>query len=338
MAPDNQIDVIINTKVTISRNLEGYRFPVKLDEAGRNEIIATVRGVLSRYEALKFDEVIPKFDDLNDELFGNRIAEREFYENKLATALFVSKDKEISVLVNGDEHIKIQCVLPGISTADCFEKANKLALFMEKNLSMAYAESLGFLTSDIERIGLALNVSYMAVIPGLIDKNGIVGLSNIFEENYCKLTPTDMKNKENPIYILESKATLGIDEITLIKIADNLALQFAAKERKARSEFVKNGEEIVDNYLNEYCCEYGIMKYGRLFTKKDVIGAVSIFYIVQSAAPMKDDLSLSWEQLCRIVTECIMSMLGLGSEEYNDLECRRNMASRVKNILECKER
>lgn len=327
-----QTDVILNTKVTLSRNLEGYRFPIKLDSQGKSEVIELVSNALDKSD-IKFKRVELKIDKFNDELHSKGITTRRLYYGDPNIALFVSEDQELSVTVNDEEHIQISCVLEGLDTGKCFEKANELAAFLENNLNIAFTESLGFLTSDIEKIGLAMNVSYLAVIPGLIDKNGIIGLSNAFEENYCRLVPVEPKNKDNPLFILESKATLGIEEATLLKIADNLAQQFAVKERKARCEFVKNGEEFVEKYVNEYCRQFGILKYGILFSRTDMIEAASVFYIVQSAHPMEGELDLSWEQLTSIVRECIMSILSFGSEEMDVVECQRTMAKRVKKII-----
>ncbi len=333
--PVKQNDVILNTKITISRNLDGLKFPVKLDASGKSEVVKEVRSILAEYQ-VHFDEVVPKYDKVNNELYSKRIVDRHFYEANQGVALFVSDDRELSVLVNDGEHIKIQCVLSGMDTQKCFAKANKLAVFLENKMNISYTESLGFLTSDIEKIGLGMNVTYLAVIPGLLDKNGIVGLSNIFEENYCKLIPIDSKNKNNPLYFLESRANLGIDESTLLKISDNLASQFAAKERKARCEYLKAGEEITENYKNDYYCRYGILRYGTLFSRKDIVDSISIFYIVQTAQPISDETSLSWEQLKLLISECVMSILALGTEEFNVLECRKKTAELVKQILDKK--
>lgn len=327
-----QTDVILNTKVTIARNLEGYKFPVKLDTNGKQEVIAIVEDALNKSD-IKFNRVEIKIDKTNDELYSRGITSRHLYYGDPNVALFISASKDLSVLVNDGEHIKISCVSDGIDTASCFEKANNLAAFIENNLGIAYVESLGFLTSNIERIGLALNISYLAIIPGLVDKNGIVALSNTFEENYCKLTPIEPKNKDNPLYVLETKATLGIDEATLVKMADNLVQQFAVRERRARSEFVKGGEEMVEKYINEYCCQFGMLKYGTLFSRSRMIDASSIFYIVQSAHPMEGELNLTWEQLSSMVRECIMSILGFGSDEMDVIECQRTIAKRVKRII-----
>ncbi|MCQ2482050.1 MAG: hypothetical protein MJ153_01010 [Clostridia bacterium] len=331
--PVKQNDVILSTKITVSRNLDGLKFPIKLDASGKSEVIKEVRDVLAEYP-IHFEEVVPKYDKLNNELYSKKIVDRQFYEANQGIALFVSDDHELSVLVNDGEHIKIQCVLPGMDTQNCFVKANKLAVFLENKMNISYTESLGFLTSDIEKIGLGMNVTFLAVIPGLLDKNGIVGLSNIFEENYCKLIPFDNKDKSNPLYFLESRANLGIDENTLLKISDNLAAQFAAKERKARCEYLKAGEEIIENYKNDYYCGYGILKYGTLFSRKDIVNSISIFYIVQTAQPVNDETFLSWEQLKLLVSECVMSILALGTEEFNVLECRKKIAVLVKQILD----
>lgn len=328
-----QTDVILNTKVTIARNLEGYRFPVKLDSTGKQEVIAMVEDALNKSD-IRFSRVDIKIDKINDELYSRGITSRHLYYGDPNVALYVSEDQNLSVLVNDSEHIKITCVADGLDTSSCYEKANNLSLFFENCLPIAYVDSLGFLTSNIERIGLAVNVSYLAIIPGLVDKNGIVALSNTFEENYCKLIPIEPKNKENPLFVLETKATLGIDEATLIKMADNLVQQFAVRERRARGEFVKSGEDIVEKYINEYCCQYGMLKYGTMFSRAKMIDAASIFYIVQSANPMEGELNLTWEQLSAIVRECILSILGFGSDEMDVIECQRTIAKRVKRIID----
>ena len=82
--------------------------------------------------------------------------------------LVLSKDRSCCVMINEEDHLRIQVLRNGLDFGSVWKKANALDVGIESNLDYAYDGDLGFLTACPTNLGTGLRASVMMHLPGLV--------------------------------------------------------------------------------------------------------------------------------------------------------------------------
>ena len=71
-------------------------------------------------------------------------------------------------MLNEEDHIRIQCLFPGLQLSKALQSANQIDNWIEKEVEYAFDESLGYITSCPTNVGTGLRASVMIHLPGLV--------------------------------------------------------------------------------------------------------------------------------------------------------------------------
>src|SRR5690606_13399494 len=89
-------------------------------------------------------------------------------ENSSHGAVVLSDSEDISIMINEEDHIRIQCLFPGLQINEALKRANEIDDVLEAKLDYAFDEDFGYLTSCPTNVGTGLRASVMVHLPGLI--------------------------------------------------------------------------------------------------------------------------------------------------------------------------
>ncbi|MFP3670729.1 ATP--guanido phosphotransferase, partial [Priestia sp. SIMBA_032] len=78
------------------------------------------------------------------------------------------ESEHISVMLNEEDHIRIQCLFSGLQLSEALQSANQIDNWIEKEVEYAFDESLGYITSCPTNVGTGLRASVMIHLPGLV--------------------------------------------------------------------------------------------------------------------------------------------------------------------------
>ena len=133
-------DVVISSRVRLARNVKKYNFSLKLTENDAVKMIDELSEAINSLDIVK-DYSSYNFKTL-DEYQKQAMKERHVISNFLLgqkqAAGFVSKDEDISIMLNEEDHIRIQAYAPGMDMEKAFELADKKAF--EKNIASLKAK------------------------------------------------------------------------------------------------------------------------------------------------------------------------------------------------------
>lgn len=163
-------DMIFSTRVRFARNLEGFPFPNRAEPRQLAEIRRIVTaaardsGLFSRGHFLKMEAL--------SQLDKRFLVERHHVSHALATAVLpagavVSNDEDLSVMMNEEDHLRLQCLSAGFAIEEAFGSAMKLDELLGKALPFAYGARFGFLTACPTNTGTGMRVSCLAHLPAL---------------------------------------------------------------------------------------------------------------------------------------------------------------------------
>jgi len=273
--------IIISSRVRLARNLENYCFPNRLNNNEAIQLIEDVKKALfsANSSINNFLEEI----DMNTISQVEKIAMMErhlvsplFLNVKIPNALVLSKDESISIMINEEDHIRIQSLKAGKNLNKALEEAYKIDDLIEENVKIAYDRKLGFLTACPTNVGTGLRASYMIHVPALettgklrflleaIGKFGIT-VRGIYGEG---------SEAQGSVYQISNQVTLGIKEEEVIDNLTSVTNQIIEQELIVRNRFLSEKRLEFEDAVYR---SYGILKHARVLTSKEAMTLLSDF-------------------------------------------------------------
>lgn len=234
-------DVVISTRIRLARNLKDYPFPCKLNSQGREKVIEKVRDAVKKSNSpVASDFSFIKMSELTSSqsvsLVEKRLVSPEFISDTDGRALLISKDECFSIMINEEDHIRLQVITNGLSLEQAYDTADKLDTLLDENLDFAFDEKLGYLTQCPTNLGTGMRASVMLHLPALEKSRAI----NRIAGNLSKLGLTirgahgEGTEPKGALYQLSNQVTLGISEKAAIENLKNITEQLIAQENQAR--------------------------------------------------------------------------------------------------------
>lgn len=273
IVPDG--DVVISSRVRLARNLENYKFSPLLSESDAGKLVDEVK-MLTKPLAEKDDRKyyscnIRSLSDIDKTAMVERhIVSPLLAEKEQTTGLILSDDETVSVMINEEDHVRIQAIVGGMNLDEAYEIANKIDDIAYDKLGFAYDERYGYKTSCPTNVGTGMRASYMVflpalsaarMIPKLIEEVGRYGVTirGIYGEGTKSL---------GSIYQISNQKTLGLSEREIIENLKRIVGQVVKQERKRKEYMLSlNSDEIEDQVYRAY----GILKYARQITSDDAM-------------------------------------------------------------------
>ncbi len=235
-------DVVISTRVRLARNLKDYPFPCRLSAQDKEKVIEKVKNAVENsnspiskdFSFIRMSELTPQ---QGVSLVERRLVSPEFISESQGRALLLSKDESISIMINEEDHIRLQVIKSGLSLEDTYDIADKLDTLLDENLDFAFDERLGYLTQCPTNLGTGMRASVMLHLPAL-EKSRAVGR---IAGNLSKLGLTirgahgEGTEPNGALYQLSNQVTLGISEKAAIENLKNITMQLISQENQART-------------------------------------------------------------------------------------------------------
>lgn len=261
---ENDHDVVISSRVRLARNLEDYPFTTKLDHASSEKVAAAVKEAFTAH----FDGELT-FTDMADVgvnkqvLMEDHLISPDFCaESDLVRALITDKSENLAVMVNEEDHVRIQAVFPGFALDKAWELANKADDALNAGVRVAFDDALGFLTACPTNLGTGLRASVMLHLPAMSAYGYVKNLQALMQK--IGLTVRGIYGEGSEalacMYQLSNQVTLGVSESDAIEKLRGAAEQIIAKERELREQMASGDKP---NVADKLWRSYGTLRYAR---------------------------------------------------------------------------
>lgn len=240
-------DVVISSRVRLARNLREYPFPNRANEQQKIEIGEKVKeALLSTGSAVAGEFHFVPLDSLSDEaavsLAERHIVSPEFLSERQGRAVLLSEDEAVSIMINEEDHLRLQVMKEGLSLKEAAELADRLDTLLGETLNFAFHEEFGFLTQCPSNLGTGMRASVMLHLPALTESGGLQRIAG----NLSKLGLTlrgsygEGSKVSGSLYQLSNQITLGITESEAIENLTAITNQLISEERKLRHDLMEN--------------------------------------------------------------------------------------------------
>ncbi len=271
-------DVVISSRIRLARNLREFLFPVKLPVKSRADVVNKIDKVVKE---AKFSKPLFKFNmesmDILDRhfLLERHLASLEFINNPKGRALFLSKDETISIMVNEEDHLRLQVIKSGFDLPLVWSIINNIDECLAEHLDFAFSADIGFLTSCPTNTGTGMRASVMVHLPGLIMTKRINKVLNLITK--LSFTARGLFGEGTQalgnFFQISNQVTLGLSEQEIIDSLRNIISQLREQELGARKYLLdKQGPAIEDKIWRSY----GILKSARLIDSGETLQHLSL--------------------------------------------------------------
>ncbi|WXR62944.1 protein arginine kinase [Peptostreptococcaceae bacterium AGR-M142] len=275
---DDESKVVISSRIRLARNLIDYPFPNKMKEEESIEVLKKAKDVIvNGNTVLKDDFKYYKMQDCDEVekgiLLEKHLISKEIMENSNSGVL-IKNDESVSVMINEEDHIRIQTIFPGFKLNEAFDLADKIDDVLEERLNYAYDERLGFLTSCPTNIGTGLRASIMVHLPALVELGYIDGVLKAANQLGLAVRGIYGENSKalGNIFQISNQLTLGRKEQEIIGNIMGIAKQIIDKELEARDVLKKEkGIRFEDRVYRSL----GILKSSRIIDTKEAMNHLS---------------------------------------------------------------
>lgn len=258
-------DVVISSRARLARNLVGTSFPNQAKAAEREELWRDICGAITglcgfRPSLLREMSGISPLE--RRVLFERRLVSRELCDKGKGSGVAVDTETDVAILVNEEDHLRIQAICPGASLFQAWEKAVAVTDELEKSVEFAFDTQLGFLTACPSNVGSGLRVSAMVHLAGLaaegemaaiIRAAGKLGLAvrGIFGEG---------SEAVGHVFQFSNQSTLGESEEEIIARVESVVRQLVWSERQARERQLRGDGSLLVDQIGR---AYGILQHAR---------------------------------------------------------------------------
>lgn len=269
-------DVIVSSRVRLARNLKDYLFPSVIDsESVENLSKRIFQLVDSQFEENYNFYKIADIDSIDrDVMVEKHLISKDLSQNLDRGSFFLRDDEKVNIMVNEEDHLRIQVLNPGLNIEESWLLADRVDDILEEDLDYAFHEDFGYLTSCPTNVGTGLRASVMVHIPAL----GMGGYLNGFIEGLNKLGLTvrgiygEGSQVLGDFYQISNQITLGESEKAIIDKLKSVVGQVISKEREVRDFLINNKSiELEDRVFRSLA----IVSSARIVTGKEAMAHLS---------------------------------------------------------------
>lgn len=235
--------IAVSSRVRLARNINSIPFPTRMKPGQGEAIINKVwESVSQSSEAMSKNLVLMKMGKLDpidrQILVEKHLISPDLGESKSESAVILSRDEKISIMINEEDHLRIQCIFPGMQLEDAWQLCTRLDALFEESIDFAYDSKLGYLTCCPTNLGTGIRASVMLHLPALgmsgyiksiLEACGKLGIAvrGIYGEN---------SEASGNMFQISNQVTLGQTEEEIIASVKNIASQIIEQEKMLRKE------------------------------------------------------------------------------------------------------
>lgn len=287
---DDNSDIVLSSRIRLARNLSDFVYPHKISNEEGRKIVKVIEQVLQdkklKYNIYRLWEMDPldRITYLEKYLISNKLI-----LNNEKSAFVTNENETISLMINEEDHIRLQCITNGFNLEEAYKCAQELDDLIEDNLEYAFDEKLGYITACPTNLGTGLRASVMMHLPvltmnGEINKifSGVTQIGMTIRGIYG-----EGSKAVGNLFQVSNQLTLGLSEEEIINNLKAVAYQIINQENLARGKIMKMHKYKIEDKVNralgilnsavvlnsEECLK--LLSYVRLGVEMDIIKDVS---------------------------------------------------------------
>ena len=277
-----QADIVLSTRIRIARNLQGRAFGPRARGEDREAVLDAVRagasnaGLLAKSKVLELVDLEPRMRRILHErrLVSRDLLGKDQNHPEAAAAVVLPPEAPFSVMVNEEDHLRVQAVVSGLRLQEAWNLVDRLDEQLGLEIPYAYHHEFGFLTSCPTNVGTGLRASVLVHLPALVLTKEIgkvlQGLSQV------GLTFRGLYGEGSEVvgnfFQVSNQTTLGQSEEDLIDHLERMIAQVIQYEQQARQVLLRDAANVTEDKIWR---AYGLLRYARSLSFEEMMNLLS---------------------------------------------------------------
>ncbi len=270
--------IVLMTRIRLARNLSGKPFPGWARPPQRQEVLELCREAIANVACMKrsVNVAVGELGDLEKQILVERhLISRELSGSDGGSGVVINKDQTYSVMVNEEDHLRIQVLRSGLQFKKAWNAIDELDSALEERLDYAFSPTLGYLTACPTNLGTGMRASAMMHLPALVvagqmektvravNQLGMV-VRGLFGEG---------SDASGSIFQISNQTTLGESEDDIIKRLGSVIQSIIEHEHNARAKLLEADPGKLCDKIGR---AYGILQNSHMLSSSEAMNLLSL--------------------------------------------------------------
>ncbi len=271
-------DIAISSRIRLARNIANMPFPTVASSHDKMQVAVAVENAIAKSDNFGDNFFIYDIEQLTELdrhiLLERRLVSREFIAARGGEVLVIKDDESRGVMINEEDHLRIQVLAPGFQLETVWKTINELDNQLSDSLPYVFDEQLGFLTSCPTNVGTGLRASVMLHLPALrlsgqinaaiqgISKLGLA-VRGIFGEGSDNL---------GNLFQVSNQSTMGETEEQIIFRLSKVIRQIINHEKNARVHLMDKKRYFLLDHIGR---AYGTLRHAYILSSAEALDSLS---------------------------------------------------------------
>jgi len=269
--------VVLSSRVRLARNVAGCSFPTTADSETRKRIIGYFDSTIAKSELLSSGKLFTATDlsELDrDFLVERHLISPVFLDGDASKALLIGESEKLSIMVNEEDHLRLQSLSAGLDPQGAFDLATKYETEIGRFVEYDYDRDFGFLTACPTNAGTGMRASVLIHLPGLV-------LTREIDKVISQITRSGLvvrgfygegSDVLGNLFQISNQNTLGVTEQDIINHISRISGDIIGQEASARQRLVDEAQDMIEDKIWR---AFGILKHARVLTSDEVMNLLS---------------------------------------------------------------
>lgn len=247
-------DIVMSSRVRLARNLEGVPFSHWANKKQEKESLDRLEQAVLATDSMKNSSLVrmADVDDIDKQfLLERHLISREHLTHPEFKSVVIGDREVISVMVNEEDHLRIQVIQSGFNLQECWRIASRLDDALHKRVQFAFSPEWGYLTACPTNTGTGLRASVMLHLPSLVMTKQIGRVLQAITK--LGMTARGLYGEgteaEGNFFQISNQITLGSAEEDVIDNLERIIRQVIGHEENSRKTLMKQNREMLQDKI-----------------------------------------------------------------------------------------
>jgi protein arginine kinase len=270
--------IAISSRIRLARNLAELPFPHSCSSAQRDDVIERVLEAAARTTLLKDAHVFigAALEPLDRQFLMERhLVSPEFIQHEGPSALLVSNDQSCAIMINEEDHLRMQILQPGMQLAHTWAQMDQLDNELEQTLPYAFSSRYGYLTACPTNVGTGLRASVMLYLPALVHARKIGGMISAVGKVGVAVRGLygEHSDARGNLFQVSNQITLGRGELDIVQQLAQIVERIMRHEEQRRQALINEEPHELRNSVGR---AFGTLRYAEILTSEEATNLLSI--------------------------------------------------------------
>jgi len=314
-------DIVVSTRVRLARNIASIPYPTKANE--ENALLASTKlqDAVENSESLKPEHYHFEDIDVLGDLARRSLVERHLISPELGkyqkSGAIINQDETVSIMINEEDHIRIQCILKGFTLKKAYQEADRVDEAIQDSIDYSFSEKYGFLTSCPTNLGTGMRAGVMVHIPAIVLNSRLSGIAGMANRFGLAIRGIYGEGSEalGDLFQISNQYSLGLTEEEIVNNIHSITKEIIKLERDERNNLLINQEDALKDRIQR---AYGVLTNAYILSTKE---AMSLLSLLRMGADLELFSGIDYNKLDNLIINIQPATLALSfSENANEKE------------------